>query len=365
MKKPNYLILLMLISLFSCKRDNSIIIKGDIKGLKTKWVYFARVFQLKGHPVDSAKVENGKFEFKLRQDTAFLADLFSISYVDEKGKNQSIGVTNPYEPEKNHSLYGDFVIGPGLTTITGDFSKSPGAKLEGGPQTDFYFKNNVLPILRLSKDSVKRNAQAARIKKIIEQSPDAYWAVYASSSLKYYLSHEQLKELYSIFSDEAKTSYYGRRLKQFIDDQPVIKNQFANSVFLDKDTKQVSLVDNTKKLNMVIFWASWCGPCRKEIPSLKRITAQFNKDDVRFVSVSVDAKKENWLLAMKQEDMAWQQLIIPQQQFAKAQAQYNLGSIPKVYLVNNKNMVVEKIDGFDDGNEDRVKTFIADYLSKN
>ncbi|MDB5150002.1 MAG: Thiol-disulfide isomerase or thioredoxin [Mucilaginibacter sp.] len=357
--------LLMLISLFSCKRDNTVTIKGDIKGLKAKWVYFARVFQLKGRPVDSAQVKNGKFEFRLRQDTAFLADLFYISYVDEKGKNQSIGVTNPYEPEKNHSLYADFVIGPGLTTITGDFSKSPGAKLEGGAQTDFYFKNSTLPILRLSQDSIKRNVQAARIKKIIEQSPDAYWAIYASRSFKYYLSHEQLKELYSIFSDKAKASYHGRQLKQFIDDQPAIANQFTNSVFLNKDTKAVNLVDSTKKLNMVIFWASWCGPCRREIPSLKRIITQFNKDDVRFVSVSVDAKKEDWLLAMKQEDMAWQQLIIPQQQFTKAQAQYNLGSIPKVYLVNNKNVVVKKIDGFDDGNEERVKTFIADYLSKN
>ncbi|HEX8021397.1 TlpA disulfide reductase family protein [Mucilaginibacter sp.] len=365
MKKPYYLILLVLISLFSCKRDNSIIIKGDIKGLKSKWVYYKPVYPQMGESTDSAKVTDGKFEFSFQPDTAFFANLVSISYVDEKGTRRPIAVCNPYEPAKNHSRYADFVVGPGLTTITGDLSKDAGAILKGSPQTEFYLRNINLPFIRISKDSIGRNEQAERIKRIIQDTPNAYWAAFAFSNFKYYFNHEQLKDFYAGFSDEAKSSYYGRRLKQFIDDQPTIKNQFANSVFLDKDTKQVSLIDNAKKLNMIIFWASWCGPCRQEIPSLKRITAQFNKDDVRFVSVSVDAKKENWLLAMKQEDMAWEQLIIPQQQFAKAQAQYNLGSIPKVYLVNNKNMVVKKIEGFDDGNEERVKTFIADYLSKN
>ncbi|MFC0517683.1 thioredoxin-like domain-containing protein [Mucilaginibacter angelicae] len=365
MKKPYYLVLLMLISLFSCKRDNRVIIKGDIKGLKSKWVYYKPVYPQMGKSTDSAKVTDGKFEFSFQPDTAFFANLVSISYVDEKGIRQPIAVANPYEPAKNHSRYADFVAGPGLTTITGDLTTNTGATLKGGPQTEFYLRNITLPFIRISKDSIRRNEQAARIKKIIEQSPDAYWVVYAFSNFKYYFNHEQLKDFYTGFSDESKSSYYGRRLKQFIDDQPATKNQFANSVFVDKDTKPVKLVDSTKKLNMVIFWASWCGPCRSEIPSLKRITAQFNKDDVRFVSVSVDAKKEDWLLAMKQEDMAWQQLIISQQQFAKAQAQYNLGAIPKVYLVNNKSIVVKKIDGFDDGNEERVKTFITDYLSKN
>lgn len=365
MKKPYYTILLMLISVFSCKHDNTVIIKGDIKGLKSKWVYYKPAYSFFSKATDSAKVTDGKFEIRFKRDTPFFADLVQLNYLDEKGKQQFIDVANPYEPSKNHSRYTFFVISSGITTITGDLSKTEGAILKGGPQSDSFLKNITLPYIRISKDGIRRTAQAERIKKIISENPDSYWSLLALHGFRFYLDHSQLKELFNSFGDEAKASYYGKKLKQFIDNQPADKNQFANSVFNDADEKPVNLVDNTKKLNMVIFWASWCSPCRQEIPSLKRIAAQFNKDDIRFVSVSIDAKKENWLPVMKAEDMPWQQLIIPQQVFSKAQAQYNLGFIPQVYLVNNKNIVVKKIDGFDNGNEERVKTFIADYLAKN
>ncbi|WP_121811583.1 TlpA disulfide reductase family protein [Mucilaginibacter kameinonensis] len=365
MKKPYYIILLMLIGLFSCKQDNTVTIRGNIKGLKSKWVYYKPTFPIGGKSIDSAKVTDGKFEFNFRPDTAFFADIVSLSYKDEKGKREYIAVGNPNEPAKNHSRYVDFVVGTGVTTITGDLSKTEGAILNGGSQSESYLKNITLPYIRISKDSVRRAAQTERIKKIISENPDSYWSLSALHNFRFYVEHAQLIELYNSFGDAARTSYYGRKLKQFIDNQPANKSQFANSIFNDVDEKPVNLVDNTKKLNMVIFWASWCGPCRQEIPSLKRIAAQFNKDDIRFVSVSVDEKKENWLTVMKAEDMPWQQLIIPRPIFQKAQVQYNLGFVPQVYLVNNKNIVVKKIDGFNEGNEERVKTFIADYLAKN
>lgn len=365
MKKPYYIILLMLICLFSCKQDNTVTIRGDIKGLKSRWVYYTAAYPILGKAKDSAKVTDGKFEIKFKRDTPFFADLVELSYLDEKGKQQFLDVANPYEPAKNHSRYVSFVVSSGTTTITGDLSKAEGAILKGGPQPDFYFRNISLPYIKISKDSVRRNEQADRIKRIIHESPNSYWSLFALHNFRFYFDHNQLKSIYALFDEDAKTTYYGRKIKEFIDNQPVDKNQFVNSVFVDKDARPVNLVDNTKKLNMVVFWASWCGPCRMEIPSLKRITSQFNTSDVRFVSISIDAKKENWLQAVKEEDMSWQQLIVPQQIFHKAQIQYNLGFIPQVYLVNNKNIVVKKIDGFDDGNEERVKTFIADYLAKN
>jgi thiol-disulfide isomerase/thioredoxin len=365
MKKPYYIILLMLVSLFSCKQDNTVTIRGDIKGLKSKWVYYSPAYPVLGRATDSASVADGKFEIKFKRDTSFFAELIELSYLDEKGKQQVLAVANPYEPAKNNSRYAAFVVGPGITTITGDVSKMEGVTLKGGNQSDFYLRNINLPYIRISKDSVRRNEQAKRIERIIKETPDAYWALYSVRNFEFYFSHEQLKSFYADFSDKARSSYYGRRFKKFLDDQPENKSQFVNSVFTDRDAKPVNLVDNTKKLNMVIFWASWCGPCRREIPSLKKIISQFNTNDVRFVSVSVDAKKEQWLQAVKEENMSWQQLVIPQGGFEKAQAQYNLGFIPQVYLINNKNIVVKKIDGFDDGNEERVKTFITDYLAKN
>ena len=86
---------------------------------------------------------------------------------------------------------------------------------------------------------------------------------------------------------------------------------------------------------------------------------------MRFVSVSIDDQKAEWIKAVDEENMPWQQLIIPAKQVNRANAQYNLGWVPQIYLVNNKRQIVKKIDGFDAGNEEVVKTFITDYLAKN
>ncbi len=62
---------------------------------------------------------------------------------------------------------------------------------------------------------------------------------------------------------------------------------------------------------MVVFWASWCGPCRQEIPSLKKLYSAFTNSDLRIVSVSIDEDRSRWLKAVDEENMPWQQLLIP------------------------------------------------------
>lgn len=358
--------LLLLVALVSCKHDNSITIRGDIKGLNAKWVYLHPNYPIGSPAIDSAKVIDGKFEFSRHPDTAFIADLILLKYHDEKGKSGFLSINDPYTVDKNKpSAYAAFIMEPGLTTLTGNLANNKAISITSGHQNEFYFKNFDLPFIRISKDSVKRSAQAERIKKLVEDTPDAYWALFAFNNFKYDLSHQQNKSIFDEFNNEIKTSYQGKNIKQFLDDQPQNKNEFPNSTFVDRDAKQVTLIDTTRKLNMVVFWASWCGPCRREIPSLKRIASACKNDSLRFVSVSVDNQKTEWIKAVNEENMPWQQLIIPAKQVNRANAQYNLGWVPQIYLVNNKRQIVKKIDGFDARNEEVVKTFITNYLANN
>lgn len=71
--------------------------------------------------------------------------------------------------------------------------------------------------------------------------------------------------------------------------------------------KKISLDDFKGKVLVVDFWASWCGPCRKEIPHLKEYYEEFKGKDVDFLSVSIDQKEDAWRKAMKEENMAWKQ----------------------------------------------------------
>ena len=77
--------------------------------------------------------------------------------------------------------------------------------------------------------------------------------------------------------------------------------------FLDDRGKKKKLSDYTGKVLVLDFWASWCGPCRAEIPKMKKMYADMNKKKVEFLSISIDAKKDNWTKAMADEEMPWQQ----------------------------------------------------------
>lgn len=77
--------------------------------------------------------------------------------------------------------------------------------------------------------------------------------------------------------------------------------------FFTNKNKQESLDKYRGRILVLDFWASWCGPCRAEIPRMKAFYEEFKDKGVEFLSISIDAKKEAWQKAMAEEKMAWKQ----------------------------------------------------------
>ncbi|MDI9338469.1 MAG: TlpA disulfide reductase family protein [Alphaproteobacteria bacterium] len=62
------------------------------------------------------------------------------------------------------------------------------------------------------------------------------------------------------------------------------------------------------KYVLIDFWASWCGPCRKENPNVVRAYQKFKNKNFTILGVSLDKNKQSWLDAIKQDNLAWYQI---------------------------------------------------------
>lgn len=95
------------------------------------------------------------------------------------------------------------------------------------------------------------------------------------------------------------------------------------------------------KILVIDFWASWCGPCRAEIPHLKEAYEQFHGKGVEILSVSIDGDDAKWRKAMQEEQMPWPQVKAPDVG-KEAMSLYQFSGIPHIVIIDQKGNIVGK-----------------------
>lgn len=104
----------------------------------------------------------------------------------------------------------------------------------------------------------------------------------------------------------------------------------------DINGKSVSLDDFKGKLVYVDVWATWCGPCIREIPSLKQLEKDYHGKNIEFVSMSIDPQvdKEKWLKMVKEKDLKGIQIFADKDWKSQFVQEYGIKGIPRFILID-------------------------------
>ena len=108
----------------------------------------------------------------------------------------------------------------------------------------------------------------------------------------------------------------------------------------DTKGKMVSLSDFRGKVVYLDIWASWCGPCRGEIPFAAKLEEEMKEKDVVFLSVSVDEDENAWKKLIKEKDMKGVHLISKGNFESTVAKLYNVKGIPQYIIIDQKGNIV-------------------------
>ena len=112
----------------------------------------------------------------------------------------------------------------------------------------------------------------------------------------------------------------------------------ANEISLpDVKGKSITLSSLKGKVVLIDFWASWCGPCRRTVPDLKKAYSKFQTKGFEIYGISLDDDAGNWKQAIKDDAVKWIHVNDAKGEIAGA---WNINYIPNTFLIDKSGKVI-------------------------
>jgi peroxiredoxin len=315
-------------------------------------VYLSKITDVKLEFVDSTRVNN-QGDFKFVGDVGEESLLYYITF----DKQTPPGI--PLVLESGAKLKFDIVKDQFI-----DFTVTGGKYNQSMQKLHSVYTSFDKEMVEFNEEVAKINSESAtvemraeitnRYNKLIESrtnkiedfiktepgSPATYFAVK-------YLFQKPVSKLILLGSEKLgaefpESTYTAQLQKEAKIIGPTVEGRLAPDIKLfTPQGDSVSLSSLRGKVVLIDFWASWCGPCRKENPYVKAVYEKYKDKGFEIYGVSLDNNMRNWQAAIAKDGLTWTHVSDLKGWKSSAAKLYGVRSIPQTFLIDREGRIVK------------------------
>lgn len=349
MKKFMYIVAAGTTLFAACQPGNTYKVAGTIEGLNDgDTVYIQKMDDSKLVPVDSVVVANGQFEF------TGIADSTELCYITYKNNGRPAGST--------------FFLEKGNINVK--MSADGKKEVTGTPTNDIWYAysqqvdsmySEMREIYAAAQDTTLTDEERKAKMDLLDLKEQASMD-YAIETMKTnignpvgimllrqnyaYMESEKLDAVLEMVPEKYQGNETVVKIKKEIE---VMKKTAVGQPFTDfemqtpeGETVKLSDFIGKNKVTLLDFWASWCGPCRAEMPNVVKAYKEYKDKGFGVVGVSLDNNAEAWKKAIADLNITWPQMSDLKGWACEGAKLYAVHGIPATFMINQEGIIVAK-----------------------
>jgi peroxiredoxin len=346
MKKLIYMMILLAAA--ACSHRQGYRISGELAGIEDGTIMLEQGIGGEIVVLDSAVVKDGAFTL---EGVVEIPDLYFLRIDEKRGRlflfleNSDITITG-----HGDSLYLAKVTGSAVQDELVKFNEGIDGIYERMQNLFDQFAETGESASRAVTDSLEKQLKALdqemkdMQKAYVKEHPSSYIVPYVIQNLSDELEGEEIEQLLMVMDTALAGSQLSKDLRKRVEVlKRVAIGQYAPDFTMnDTGGVAVTLSGLRGKYLLIDFWAAWCGPCRYENPNVVSAYNKYKDKGFDILGVSLDDDREQWLKAIRDDQLDWHQVSDLKGWANEAAMLYGVNSIPGNLLLDREGRIIAR-----------------------